>query len=61
MTGVPVPEPGPRRTRRPTATTRFGSSRRESHDASAFYGRFTAPEISDDSAVNEPAERGVIH
>ncbi len=61
MTAVPVPEPDPRRTRRPTATARFGSSRRESHDASAFYGRFTAPDVSGDTQVNEPAERDVIH
>jgi hypothetical protein len=61
VTGVPVAEPDRLRTRRPTATARFGSSRRESHDASAFYGRFTAPEISNDSAVNEPTERDVIH
>ena len=54
-------QPDPRRTRRPTATARFGSSRRESHDASAFYRRFTAPELSGDSQVNEPAERDVIH
>jgi DNA modification methylase len=61
VTGVPVAHPDGLRTRRPTATARFGSSRRESHDASAFYGRFTAPEISDDSVVNEPTERDVIH
>jgi DNA modification methylase len=61
VTGVPVAEPDRLRARRPTATARFGSSRRESHDASAFYGRFTAPEISNDSAVNEPTERDVIH
>ena len=32
--------------RRPTATSNFGSSRREGHDASAFYERFVAPEVS---------------
>jgi DNA modification methylase len=37
--------------RRPTATSAFGVSRRESHDASAFYRRFTAPAISSDSDV----------
>ncbi len=37
--------------RRPTATARFGSSRRESHDASAFYERFVAPELSSDTTV----------
>ena len=40
--------------RRPTATSNFGVSRRENHDASAFYGRFQAPELSDDSTVLEP-------
>ncbi len=39
---------------RSTATSSFGSSRRESHDASGFYDRFKAPEISGDSTVNPP-------
>ena len=29
-------------------------SKREGHDSSAFYARFTAPEVSDDATVNEP-------
>ncbi len=37
--------------RRPTATSTFGVSRRESHDASGFYARFTGPEVSEDSEV----------
>src|SRR3954468_1174001 len=37
--------------RRPTSTSNFGAGRRESHDASAFYERFTAPTISDDDHV----------
>lgn len=37
--------------RRPTSTSNFGAGRRESHDASAFYERFTAPTISDDDTV----------
>jgi DNA modification methylase len=45
--------PGPRR-RRPTATSAYGVSRRESHDASAFYARFGAPDISADDLVNPP-------
>jgi hypothetical protein len=49
------------RPRRPTTTARFGSSRRESHDASAFYQRFVTPEISDDAEVRPPSEREVIH
>ena len=38
--------------RRPTSTSNFGAGRRESHDASAFYERFTAPEVSDDEQIN---------
>jgi DNA modification methylase len=49
------------RSRRPTATTNFGSSRREGHDASAFYERFVAPEISDDTTINRPDEVDVIY
>ena len=36
---------------RGTATSRFGVSRRESHDASEFYARFHAPEVSGDDHV----------
>src|SRR4051812_34304805 len=42
------------RRRRPTATSAFGVSKREGHDSSAFYARFTPPEISKDATVNEP-------
>lgn len=49
------------RARRSTATANFGSSRREGHDASAFYERFVAPEISDDATVNRPSEHDVIY
>lgn len=41
--------------RSPTSTYNFGASRRESHDASAFYRRFTPPEISTDAIVNPPS------
>lgn len=34
-----------------TTTSPFGVSRRESHDASAFYARFTPPVLSDDDTV----------
>lgn len=34
-----------------TATSSFGSSRREGHDARAFYERFRAPDISTDDRV----------
>jgi DNA modification methylase len=35
-----------------TRTRAFGAGNRESHDASAFYERFAAPELSDDETVN---------
>lgn len=37
-----------------TATSSFGVGRRESHDASAFYDRFSAPELSDDDELALP-------
>lgn len=40
--------------RRATATTSFGSGKRESHDASSFYRRFPAPTISNDDQINAP-------
>ena len=49
---VPPERPGRARRRQPTSTSRFGTSRREAHDASAFYERFPAPELSADEAVN---------
>jgi site-specific DNA-methyltransferase (adenine-specific) len=39
--------------RKPTATSNFGVSKRESHDSSDFYARFTAPEL-DDSIELDP-------
>ena len=42
--------------RRPTSTSNFGVGRREGHDASAFYERFSAPVISDDEYVEPPFE-----
>jgi site-specific DNA-methyltransferase (adenine-specific) len=47
------PAPRPKRVRRPTATSGFGVSRRESHDASEFYGRFTTPVVTKDDEVRE--------
>ena len=47
--------------RRPTATTNFGSGKREAHDASAFYARFVAPEISSDTTIERPTELDVIY
>ena len=39
-----------------TATTSFGAGRREGHDASAFYSRFTPPDVSADDTVNSVPE-----
>lgn len=44
-----------------TSTANFGSSRREGHDASAFYSRFVAPEISNDEEVNRSEAVDVIY
>jgi site-specific DNA-methyltransferase (adenine-specific) len=41
--------------RRPTSTSAFGVGRREAHDASTFYARFTPPRVSDDSRVTPPS------
>ncbi len=41
-------------------TARFGSGRRESHDASGFYDRFTRPVVTDDVDVGAPGELDVI-
>lgn len=49
------------RRRRSTSTATFGSGRREAHDASAFYDRFVAPEISPDATINRPASVDVIY
>lgn len=43
------------RDRRPTSTSNFGASRRESHDSSDFYARFSAPDLSKDTTVNRPS------
>lgn len=42
------------RKRAATSTSAFGVSRRENHDASGFYARFTAPELSADATVEAP-------
>lgn len=49
--------------RRGTSTSSFGVSRRESHDSSAFYERFAAPDISKEESIEvNPADRlDVIH
>lgn len=38
---------------RATATSAFGVSRRESHDATDFYARFAAPQLSTDDSVRQ--------
>lgn len=45
---------------RSTTTSSFGSSKRESHDASAFYDRFSPPALSRDDRVEPPATRDVL-
>ncbi|MEZ5381383.1 MAG: site-specific DNA-methyltransferase [Microthrixaceae bacterium] len=52
---VALPEQHRRPRRGPTATSNFGSGRREAHDASAFYGRFVPPVLSGDDTVAAPA------
>jgi len=46
--------------RPPTSTSSFGAGRRENHDASEFYERFTPPTISDDETVNACTAAGRI-
>ena len=41
-----------------TSTTSFGVGRRENHDASAFYDRFTPPTVSDDDVVVRAPDLG---
>lgn len=43
------------RRRLATATSDFGSGKRESHDSTSFYERFTPPVISADERVETPA------
>jgi len=40
--------------RRRTSTSNFGVGARENHDATAFYDRFRAPELSADTTVLPP-------
>ena len=40
--------------RRRTSTSDFGAGRRESHDASGFYGRFEPPMLDDDEQIADP-------
>lgn len=47
--------------RRSTATTNFGSGRREGHDASAFYERFTPPDTSSETVITEANDTEIIY
>ena len=49
--------------RRATTTSRFGTSKRESHDASEFYDRFPAPTLLTDTTVADVGEArdSVVH
>ena len=42
--------------RKPTSTSSFGVGKRESHDSSGFYARFTVPELSADDAIKAVPE-----
>jgi site-specific DNA-methyltransferase (adenine-specific) len=42
--------------RKTSFTSRFGVSKRESHDATDFYARFAAPELSSDNTVSRQPE-----
>jgi site-specific DNA-methyltransferase (adenine-specific) len=44
--------------RRSTATSNFGVSKREGHDSSAFYARFTTPALSPDETVARAPDLG---
>jgi site-specific DNA-methyltransferase (adenine-specific) len=41
--------------RAPTSTSAFGVGRRENHDSSGFYERFSPPTLSTDDTINPPA------
>jgi len=41
-----------------TATSNFGVGKREGHDASAFYARFTAPALSDEARIATAPDLG---
>lgn len=45
------PDGQKRKPRTPTSTSSFGVGRREGHDASRFYARFSAPQISSDETI----------
>lgn len=61
MSVTPISAARAARVRQSTATTNFGSGRREGHDASAFYERFVPPEITSDDTIARPDELDVIY
>ncbi len=58
MSNVEPIRPAPRR--RPTSTSPFGVGRREAHDASTFYARFTPPRLSNDARIAPHAVHDAI-
>jgi DNA modification methylase len=52
--GAAYSRPSPAQRKRATSTSSFGVSRRENHDASGFYARFTAPILSADDTIEPP-------
>ncbi len=48
------------RQRLATSTSDFGSGKRESHDATAFYERFSPPVISPDERVSKPTTVNIL-
>ena len=54
MSDVPNYGENAPRIRRSTSTSAFGASKREGHDASAFYARFRTPDISADETLADP-------
>ena len=58
MSNIEPIRPSPRR--RPTSTSTFGVGRREAHDSSTFYARFTPPRLSDDSRIASHGARDAI-
>ena len=50
------------RERSATETSAFGVGKREGHDSSAFYARFTPPDVSKDDTIGErPSVLGPVH
>jgi hypothetical protein len=47
--------------KRSTPTSAFGVSKRESHDASGFYSRFTPPALSTEDTVHLPNRSSKKH